>query len=227
MTHVFFTDTLTGKTYRSDQDLDLIIENISVGEAPVRFLSQEIPGADGVVDYSDVFGSVCFGPRPLTIRAGKRTLRRYGKSHRFCQSGAVQNALHGRMMKITLSDDESYYYLGRLSVGEWAEENGVGHVVITGTCAPWKYKREPTVVSASISDADYTEIYLLNSRMQVVPRITATAPSVVVWGGQTYALQAGVNAIRGIYLNPGTNTLMAKTLSGEGTLTIEYQEGSF
>jgi hypothetical protein len=68
-----------------------------------------------------------------------------------------------------------------------------------------------------------TAVTVGNSRKSVVPLITCTNDNTVVqFGGGTFNLSAGTHKILDIVLVEGNNPV---TVSGNGSITFEYQEG--
>lgn len=132
------------------------------------------------------------------------------------QDSTVKNALHGRKMDIVFSDDPTFFWRGRISVGDWEFYKGAGRVTITVDAEPYKYKNEETVVSGSGS------LTLENSRMPVVPYVSAAAAVDLAWDGYSVSISAGNDQlIPQLVLNEGETEI---TASGE--VTFRYREGS-
>lgn len=222
MTYVTFIDTATGEVFRSDTDLNLIIAHVSVGSPLPRTNLIPVPGMDGAIDYSDApGGAVTYDPRSIMIEAGKTITARHQ------QDSIIKNALHGRRMRIALSDDPQWYFVGRVNVGEWVRDCGIGHVTIECTCDPWKIKAAgPTIVERSDLSTSYKQLQLTNARRPVVPSITVGQTTTLSWNGNTYTVNAGTHRLLDIQLQPGDNLLKAKVNSGSGTISVTYQEAS-
>lgn len=132
------------------------------------------------------------------------------------QDSAVKNALHGRKMQIVFSDDPGYYWNGRISVGAWEYYQGAGRVTITIDAEPYKYKSTETVVSGS------GELTLSNSRMPVVPRVSASASTTLTWDGYSVTISAGNDQlIPQLVLEEGDTVVTASQ-----SVTFRYREGS-
>lgn len=220
MGYIKFKDHATGDIWRTDRDLDLICEHPSVGSPAIRTRLIHVPGAAAPLDCTAALGRVTYEQRPFSVNAGKAI------SDRFVQDSLVKNALHGKLMEITLSEDPEYYYLGRINVGEWVRVNGIGKVTIAANCDPYKYRQFKTILSDTVPESGTVALAIPNDAMPAVPTITASATVKVGWKGGEYTISAGT-AYRDldIEFGPGTNAL---TVSGDaGTVvTIEYQEGS-
>ena len=184
---------------RSDQDLDLYLGSVSVGSPAVRSNYIDIPGADGLLDLSEALGGVTYGSREIMLSFGRAIYDRYQ------QDAVVKNALHGKRMKITLSEDPSHYFVGRVSVGEWQRVNGVGHVDISATCDP--------------------SLTLANERRPVVPTVEVSAAATLTFGGKDIAVAAGSHRSLDIRLAAGSNTLAVTAAAGT-TVSVTYQEAS-
>ena len=221
MSYVTFTDIVTGEVFRTDTDLNLIVARVSNGSPPPRTNLIPVLGMDGALDYSEApDGMIHYELRTIVIDAGKTITSRHQ------QDSTIKNALHGRRMRITLSDDPQWYYIGRVNVGEWVRDCGIGHVTIECTCDPWKLKDGQRTVARSDLSTSYKQLQLPNERRPVVPTITVGQTTTLLWSGNTYTVNAGTHRLLDIQLQPGDNLLKAKVSSGSGTISVTYQEAS-
>lgn len=221
LSYVTFTDVATGEVFRSDTDLNLIVAHVSVGSPQPKTNLIPVPGMDGALDYSEATdGEMHYDLRSIVIEAGKTITARHQ------QDSVIKNALHGRRMRITLSDDPQWYFIGRVNVGEWVRDCGIGHVTIECTCDPWKLKATgQTTVARSDLSTSYKNLQLPNERRPVVPSITVGQTTTLSWNGNTYTVNAGTHRLLDIQLQAGDNLLKAKVSSGSGTISVTYQEG--
>lgn len=51
----------------------------------------------------------------------------------------IMNTIHGRKMKIRLSDDPDYYYIGRLTIDDFASDKVASKIVLNYKTEPYKY----------------------------------------------------------------------------------------
>ena len=144
---------------------------------------------------------------------------------RYQQDAIVKNALHGKRMKITLSEDPSHYFLGRVSVGEWQRVNGVGHVDISATCDPYRYKAAPTTVTGTVPESGTLSLSLPNERRPVVPSIQVSAAATITFSGKDIAVGAGTHRSLDIRLVAGSNAIAVAAAAGT-TVAITYQEAA-
>ena len=214
MRTVFFDDI------NSFEHLDLILGTKSIGKAEPKYLSVEIEGGDGELDYTDYFGDIHYKNRPLSfafsILGDKNDfLRRYSE---------IQNLLNGRKMKITLSEDRDWYYVGRVTVNDWQSKKNIGEIVIDVNAEPYKLRHALTVVAVpKLNSVSWVTVNCKNCRMPTIATISAD-------GG--YTLKVGDNAAKEysgdaeITLTEGDNVLMLRASSVGVNVKISYREGS-
>ena len=207
---------VTFGNYHSYDDLSLILSSKTIGSPEPKIETVEIPGADGVLDISEYFGEIKYNNRTLTFVFSTIV----EPSDFLTLFSTVQNALHGKKVRIILDDDPNFYYMGRLTVSEWTADKNIGTITVSCDCEPYKYKLSETTVTKSVSTS--ATITLTNSRKRVTPTITTTAAITVTFNGNSYSLSAGTFTVPEIVLEAGSNTL---TVSGNATVTIKYQEG--
>lgn len=202
--------------FHSYRDFSLILSQKIIGTPSPKTETIDIPGGDGVLDLTEVFGEVKYNNRNLSFEFSSMV----PQSDFMNQFSHIQDTLHGQKMQIVLDDDPEWYYIGRISVSEWKAEKNIGKLKIECDCEPWKYKAAETVISVPISG---TEIVVLsNSRKRVVPVITTTASFTFSWGSYSRAISAGTFQIPELELKEGNNTI---TVSGTGTVSFRYGEG--
>ena len=208
---------ITFGTYHSYTDLELILSSKIIGAPSVKTETVEVPGADGVLDFTEFFGEPKYNNRTLTFEF--TSIKSW--SSQLAQDSTIKNALHGKKMKIILDDDSNYYFYGRVSVGDWTSEKNVGKLTITCDCEPWRYRKNETTVTQSITDSG--TVTLSNLRRSVVPRISTDAAITIAWTGGSASLAAGDNQlIAALVISQGNTTL---TITGTATVTFKYQEG--
>ena len=202
--------------YHSWDDFSLILNSKEIEAPSPKIETVDIPGGDGLIDYTEYFGEVKYSNRKLkfdfsTVVAQGSFLSLFS---------TIQNKIHGRRLKIVLNDDPEYYYLGRITVDSWKADRGIGKITVECDCEPYKYKQNKTSVTNAVTDS--AELTFANSRKSVVPAITLTAAAQISFGGSTYAFGAGTTTSGEIVFVQGNN---AMTVNGNTTITVEYQEG--
>lgn len=103
----------------------------------VRTSTVEIPGMNGVLDLSDVpLGYSTFGNRN-----GSWTFNVAHDKLDFSWDvlySRIATAIHGKKVQCILKEDKSFYYEGRVQVGEWKTGNTFSTLTIKYDFAPYK-----------------------------------------------------------------------------------------
>lgn len=203
--------------YHSYDDLDLILNSKEIGAPEPKTETIDIPGGDGELDFTEFSGTVRYKNRKLTF-----DFSYIGARSTFADKfSEVQNAIHGKKLKITLDDDPNHYYFGRCTVDKWKADKSIGKITVEANCEPYKYKQIVTTVTQAISTSG--TVSLSNSKKSVVPKISTTAAITIAWTGGSASLSAGNNQIvEDLVLREGTTEV---TVTGTATVKFEYQEG--
>ena len=202
----------------TQEEFGLLPKQVIISPPEVKTYLVSVPGRSGSLDFTEAItdGQVVYNDRLLTIImycfADEEQLPK--------MESACKNALHGKKMNIVMDCDPGYYYRGRLSV-DWVSEDNIDIATITATCDPYKYKLSPTVKEFDVSGS--LSVTLPNDRMPVVPTVTTDAEITIVYGENTLVFPAGTRRAPALLLLGGDNLL---TLSGNGHIKFEYQEGA-
>lgn len=206
----------------SYRDLHLVQAAVDVQPAEPKTNFIDIPGADGSKDLSESpAGRVVYNSREITW-----TYKLYPGDNWVAKYAQVSNALNGKSCKITLDDDPDYYYQGRVLVDKHAADGILHTITVVAICQPYKLCHDTTSHSANLTTS-YSTLTLINERKPVIPSITVSVPTTLLWKGNTYAVTAGTHRLLDIMLVEGSNTLQAKTTSaGSGTIKVAFQKGA-
>ena len=199
-------------------DWDLIMISKSIGKAEPKTNKIEIPGRDGTIDLTEALGEVKYNDRAISFNFD--TLK--PPSSWWELDRTITNYIQGKKLAVTLDQDSNYYYLARLKVDSFTNDKNVGHFSISGTAEPYKYKKDMTVKSYTVSaNKTYT---FENERKSVVPTLELSANMTIEFEGNSYSLSAGSQKVREIKFKEGTNSI--KIITGSGTLKATYQEAT-
>lgn len=205
----------------SYRDLHLLQAVVEVQPAKPKTNFIDVPGADGSKDFSESpAGRVVYETREITW-----TFKLYPGENWADKYAQVSNAINGRSCKITLDDDPNYYYQGRVSVDKHAVDGILHTITVVAICQPYKLWQTLTTVSASLTTA-YKSLHLHNDRMHVVPMISVTEATILLWQGNTFSIAPGTHKLLDILLVEGENHLQAKTTTGTGEISVSYQMGA-
>lgn len=200
-------------------DLDLILGRKEIGTPPVKTEKMDIPGADGDLDQTDFFGEAKFANRTIRFEFTANT----PASDFLSLYSRVCNALHGKKIRITLDDDPLYFYQGRCYVDKHTDEKGIAKIDIECDCAPYKLKKDQTVIAQAVNGAQ--AISLTNGRKRAVPEVqiyTQGGSIQIEYMGNIWSLGTGVYTLPELELVAGTNVV---NVTGTGTITFAWQEG--
>ena len=120
----------------SYRDLNLILAEKVIGTPSPKTELIEIPGSDGVLDFTEFFDGVKYNNRKLSFEFSTIVQ----PSEFMTLFSTVQNALHGQKMMIYLDDDPEWYYIGRVNVSEWKSDKLHGKLTVDCDCEPYKYR---------------------------------------------------------------------------------------
>lgn len=202
----------------SYKDLQLLLASKTIGAPSPKTELIDIPGGDGALDLTEFFGDVKYNNRTLSFDFSTIV----PQSQFMDLFSQVQNALHGRKMKIALEADPEWYYVGRCNVSDWKADKNIGKLTIDCDCEPHKYKLAKTVVSKAVAGSE--SITLTNSRKRAVPEVvieTDNSLNIAFGTGNVWDLGSGSFTLPELELVEGTNTV---TVTGTGTITFTWQE---
>ncbi len=205
----------------------------------------DIPGADWHLDLSTALtGDVAYGSRTGSIEFivdnGQLSNYDHKKWHKVYSD--IANYIHGRLLDVTLEDDPSFYYTGRLKLNEWKSEAHNSKVTIDYDLSPYKLEKfsslEPwhwdtfnfeTGIIRNYKDLKVDgelELVIIGRRMAVTPSFEVKSSDgkgmKVAFEGKTYTLPDGTHRVVNIRTVEGDNEL---TITGNGTISIEYRGG--
>ncbi len=205
--------------FESFSDFKLILTSREVQSPSVKTKYVNIEGSNGSLDLTEVFGKTFYKDRTIKlvfslIEDEIPFWERFSK---------IQNKLHGKFFDISFSDDDLWYYQGRVSLDKWSSSKVYGKITMTITSRPYKLCKELTKKSFSINGT--TSIVLWNNHsMEVVPTFISSSNMHIVGANGTLNTSEGVECkSNSITLKEGDNLL---TVTGTGELKIIYQEGS-
>lgn len=186
--------------YNSFEDLNLILTDSSISTPSVKTNYVDIDGANGSMDFTEAFGEIYYENRTLEFE-----FTYTGSAFTYADKySELQNLLHGQKMKIVISDDEDFYYTGRVSLNEWKSSKAIRKITIECNCEP--YKHQETLRTYQIGTGEQT-IMFDNLREKIYAEIVATKAVSITCNNQHFTLTPNV-AYSGLYLLSGNNELI-------------------
>ena len=194
---------------------------------------QDVPGADGSLDFSTVnAGRITYERRTVTLNFGCG----YPINDWPVIFSDILQKFHGQIGKLIFDDDPMYYYIGRMEVSDYNRVQSLGTFTITVQADPYKYEItagdeewlwdaldfEKGVIREYGNLAVSGEYRLIvdGTKKWIIPEIVVSKDMSVTFGGKEYALTTGNNKIYDIVLKEGENLLVFK---GTGTVTVRYR----
>lgn len=218
----------------SYDDFGLILTSVILPNPEPKTYELEVPGADGSMDLTELFGSVKYHTRTISFTFAFSS----GHWQRYARNSEVANALHGQKMKLILDEDPSYYYIGRVNFKEWKVDKSIGRLEIGVTADPYKYELQSSLEEWLWDPFDFETgiireyrnirvdgsltINIPGRKKPVTPVIISSTAMTVTFDGRQYDLMAGEQKIYGITIMDGDNYL---TFKGNGIISIDYRGG--
>lgn len=202
----------------SYKDFGILLRPKNRPKPTPKYEKVSIPGRSGDLDFSEWTGDVIYNNLSYKLEFNViDPINTWDEKVR-----TITNYLHGKKMKVTFSDDDNYYYLGRIKINELSSDRTLGILSLECDFEPYKYKQEITSVSYAVSAGKTYNFN--NERMHVVPTFTLDSAMTIEYEGSSYSLSKGTSKVLDIQFKEGINTI--KVVTGTGTLTAEYQEAS-
>ena len=198
----------------------LLQKGYAIGEPVARTNYVTVPARHGALDLSETLaGEMLFDNREFNstfILLPPRTDWEKAITK-------FRNSIHGKNIKVQTPDDKDYYYLGRLFVGTPEQDGSMRSLPVTGILEPYKYKNNLTTITHKLTSATQS-ITLKNARKKIIPTITVSATTQIIFASVTISLTVGTHKNSNILLNEGNNAVNLKAAVGT-TVTFKYQEG--
>lgn len=231
----------TGKVFDTLKDWGLAVGNNNYIGDPVQETNYlEIPGVSVTLDLSEVLtGRPVFKYRPISVLLG-------GKKNRLKWDSIIseyRNEIEGQVVRLTFSNDLSFFWRGRVSITSFERTRELGQFVLSIPKAdPYKYDIltseedwlwDPFDFEYGVIryigqvEFDNNSITIPKGNMLTVPifNIDSIEGSLSVTAkGNTYNLAVGENRFPQL-LVAGREEIELQ-FSGKGTGTIRYRGGS-
>lgn len=229
---------ITFGNYHSFRDFRLILSpNNAIGTPTPKYELIDVPGGDGMLDFTEAFGEVKYGNRPMSFEFSTMV----PQTEFLSLFATVQKALHGQKMKIILDDDPDFYYMGRITVSEWKASRLIGKLTIDCDCEPFKYRVASQIVNLSgrnllnidAGTATHEASWTRTATGYTFTRGATTGGSFAYWTipvkkGQQYIFSAGYSSTeRGLYVYRDRlyGTLVAVTTGGAACVFTPKESG--
>lgn len=233
----------SGKTYHTLNDWELALGNNNyIGDPEMETTYIQIPGRSGLIDATEaISGRRIYTKRSLEFELGGIRDRLDWDS----VISAFRNNIDGRVCRLTLDNDKSHYWHGRVFVRGFDRFRDLGTFTLeVPTADPYKYNKtssaEPWLWDPFNFETDMVTyigaITVVGSESVTIPHgHMATSPELVVSdmtsptftvtaNGVTYPLTVGTNRIPSIIV--GGDSDVELEFTGDGKIQIVYRSGS-
>lgn len=234
--YITFYDLKDNIILNTFKDFHLLIQSLIIPTAEIKEEVEVIPGTSNIIDYTEALtGNVNYNQRIIPIElAGIKN-----KSEFLSTYSKFQNKLHGQKVKMILSEEPNFYWIGRVSVGDINPYGILRNIDLEIKVDPYKYEInssaddwlwdpfsfEDGIINETNNlkvDGELT-VNIYGRRKTVVPKITCDTPMKVIFNSNEYNLSALTQKVLDIQICEGQNTLK---FIGNGTVTIDYRGGS-
>lgn len=156
--------------------LALAADGFSISAPEARTEYKTVRGMDGALDVSEApQGYPVFNNREIKLRLFRavRPLRMIDIKEIMQLRTAFLARWQGRRVRITLPDDQTHYWVGRISVGPLEAGDGCGFFDCSAIVYPYKLKNAETTIEITNLTTSWKTYNLTNERRYVIPTITA------------------------------------------------------
>lgn len=204
------------ESIHTGDDLDLVQEVKKIEKPEIQSHTVKVPGRDGLLNLTKgLTGKVNYYNRKLTFEYFGT-----GDHARLLELDSIVSRYHGQTIRIIDDDYPNHYYEGEVEVSSEFHSNYI-IIKLVVDAQPFRLKINPTIISQNINST--ADITLENESIEAIPTITVTEETAIVYGDVIVMYSAGTYHDERLTLKHGSNTY---TVSGNGAITIEYQEGA-
>lgn len=203
--------------FHSYEDFRLILSSKTIEAPNAKTVKVSVDGSDGDIDLTEYFGEPKYENRTLEfVFSSVVPINEFLE-----QFSEINNAIHGKQMKIIMDDDPYFYYVGRCSVSAWKWNGRVVELTVKCDCEPYKYKIYETSRTDVISESGI--VNYSNLRKRVIPKFTFDGAMSFLFENKTFSISnAGTYIFPDVEFKAGSNRI---TYTGSGTVTVKYLEG--
>lgn len=233
----------SGRTFHTLDDWGLALGNNNyIGDPEMETTYIRIPGRDGLIDASEVVsGRRIYTKRELAFELG-------GIRNRHNWDGvisALRNEIHGRVCRLTIDNDEGYYWRGRVFIQGFDRFRDLGTFTlavpnadpykydVTSSVEPWLW--DPFNFETGVITQTGSETIVGSGSVEIPHGHMLTCPEIIVsdklstsftveFEGTTYELSQGTNKIPSIMV--GGDSVAVLNFTGSATVQVAYRGGS-
>lgn len=219
----------TGKTYHTLNNWELALGNNNyIGDPEMETTYIQVPGRNGLIDATEaISGRRIYKKRKLEFELGGVRDRLNWDS---IISG-LRNNIDGRICRLTLDNDKSHYWRGRVYIKGFDRFRELGTFTLAvPTADPYKYSKtssaEPWLWNPFNFETDMVTyigaITVVGSQTITIPHgHMATSPELVVSDLTSEAFKVTVDSVD-YPLSVGTNRIPSIIVGGDSDVDLEF-----
>lgn len=197
----------------SYEDYEAIMNYARILPPSVKENYVDIAGGNSSIDLTEAVGGVVYEDGEIDFKFTLKDRK---------QKDQMKNDLHGKRMQIVLDREPDFYYDGRVKCTKEEWKKGLHELYFTAKVKPYKYEVREFIHTESITSLRDKKIYIENTRMPVMPRITVTGTLYVTYEGMKYTFTDGVYQFPEFTFYEGRNNIL---IHGKGTIKFEFRRG--
>lgn len=207
----------------SDTTLGLITQKIEVEPAEPKAEYVDLPGLDGSADLTEAAGPIRYNDRKIRMTFAVRPDQDWHDA-----MSAVSNALNGqRFSRIVIFDDSpDWAWTGRCQVERHSTDNMLRQIVVSARVNPYKTRSASKTFEVGSSQTTLTVdlgVMLTYPTLTASREMDVTIPSPV---SADTTVRVTTTLTTGPVTNGKRHWTATPVVSGAGTLTVEWTEGS-
>lgn len=99
-------------SYHMFDNFGLVLSSKYIGSPEIKTIEVEVPGRNGKLDLTDkLYGGQVYGNRQIKLEF--QTNKRLSDADYDKLESDINNAIHGKRLRIIFDNDSNYYYYGR------------------------------------------------------------------------------------------------------------------
>ena len=197
----------------------------------------DVPGMDGTLDLTDVFGRPLYSDRDGIEIVFDLLDGSYSKWFAVCEK--ISAVLHGRKAKMVIDDESGRFYNVRLSVDYQKSNPVMSQITLSGKAEPYKYDTQSTsepwlwdtfnfesgVIqqfdNITISGTQTVNLIGKGVGSEPIFNVSNSENLKLTYNGASYDLADGKNRFPDIFIAEKNTAELI--FSGSGILTIDYR----
>lgn len=135
-------------------DFGLFMTGRTIGRAPLKRKSIDVPWRDGTLDYTQAGGRTFYDNRKLSF-----DFKLIDPDDFYSVYTALAEYVHGQNLRVVIPEDASYYYYGMCEVSNLDISKALGKITISVDAEPFKYSWSSSTEDIPWDNVNFEETY--------------------------------------------------------------------